>query len=313
MSGYKNLFSTLEEKDLQMRIKMGDDGKYHVSGEGTDVFQREHGDPLTLNDVNYVPGLKKNIVSVSMLEDKGYDVVFSKGKVFLRYIGTGQTKQIEIQVKNLYNMELDDYAALSSKAEMVQSQDVGELWHKRLGHLHHGALKIMQQISTRLPKENWIRRIHAKVVPWVSTQNIPFWIETVELKQSWSELTKMFVDHSLQPPPLNKESEPSSFEEVMQKPVWVDAMVEEYNSVIWNSVWDVVPRPQEKSVVISRWLYKLKQAADGNVEKQKARFISRGFSQVEGIDYDETFAPVARYSSIRSMSPLSDHMGWKIH
>jgi hypothetical protein len=87
-----------------------------------------------------------------MLEDKGYDVVFSKGKVFLRHIGTGQTKRIGIRVKNLYKLEVDDCAALSSKAEMVQSQDVGELWHRRLGHLHHGALKIMQQISTGLPK-----------------------------------------------------------------------------------------------------------------------------------------------------------------
>jgi len=88
MSNDKNLFSTLEEKDLQMRIEMGDDGKYHVSGEGTVVFQREHGAPLTLTDVKYVPGLKKNLVSVAMLEDKGYDVVFSKGKVFLRHIDT---------------------------------------------------------------------------------------------------------------------------------------------------------------------------------------------------------------------------------
>ena len=85
----KSLFSTLEEKDLQMRIEMGDDGKYHVFGEGTVVFQREHGAPLTLTDVKYVPGLRKNLVSVAMLEDKGYDIVFSKGKAFLRHIGTG--------------------------------------------------------------------------------------------------------------------------------------------------------------------------------------------------------------------------------
>ena len=52
--------------------------------------------------------------------------------------------------------------------------------------------------------ENLSRRIHAKVVPWVSMQNIPFRIKTVELEQSWSEFTQMFVDHSLQPPPLNK-------------------------------------------------------------------------------------------------------------
>ena len=97
-----------------------------------------------MTNVKYVPGLKKNLVSVAMLEDKGYDVVFSKGKVFLRYIGTGQTKRIGIRVKNLYKLEVDDCAALSSKAELVQSQDISELWHRRLGHSHHGALKIMQ-------------------------------------------------------------------------------------------------------------------------------------------------------------------------
>eukprot|EP00253_Pinus_taeda_P022016 PITA_22016 len=67
------------------------------------------------------------------------------------------------------------------------------------------------------------------------------------------------------------------------------------------------------SVVSSRWLYKVKQAANGSVEKHKARFVPRGFSQVEGIDNDETFSPVARYSSIRSMLALSTQMGWKIH
>ena len=68
MSSDKNLFSTLEEKDLQMRIEMGDDGKYHVLGEGTVVFQREHEAPLTLTNVKYVPGLKKNLVFIVMIK-----------------------------------------------------------------------------------------------------------------------------------------------------------------------------------------------------------------------------------------------------
>jgi hypothetical protein len=66
-------------------------------------------------------------------------------------------------------------------------------------------------------------------------------------------------------------------------------------------------------MVTSRWLYKLKHAADGNIERYKARFVARGFSQVEGVDYDETFASVARYTSIRSMISIATEMGWKIH
>lgn len=85
----KNLFSALEEKDLKMHIEMGDDERYNVSGVGMAVFQREHGAPLTLIDVMYLPGLKKNLISVAMLEDTCYDVVYSKGKEFLRHITTG--------------------------------------------------------------------------------------------------------------------------------------------------------------------------------------------------------------------------------
>jgi hypothetical protein len=77
-------------------------------------------------------------------------------------------------------------------------------------------------------------------------------------------------------------------------------MVEEYDSIVRNDVWDVVPTPMGKSVVTSRWLYKTKIVADGSVEKHKPRFVAQGFSQIEGVNYDETFAPVARYTSIRS-------------
>ena len=90
-------------------------------------------------------------------------------------------------------------------------------------------------------------------------------------------------------------------------------MEKEYNSILTNDVWDVVPRPQGKSVVTSKWIYKVKFSADGSVEKCKARFVARGFSQKEGIDYDETFAPVARYSSIRVIISLASVMGWKLH
>jgi len=78
-----------------------------------------------------------------MLEDKGYNVVFNKAKAFLRHIATGQTKRIGIRVKSLYKLEASDCAALSMKEELVQSQDIGKLWHRQLGHLHHRALKIM--------------------------------------------------------------------------------------------------------------------------------------------------------------------------
>jgi hypothetical protein len=65
--------------------------------------------------------------------------------------------------------------------------------------------------------------------------------------------------------------------------------------------------------VTSKWIYKIKHVVDGSIEKYKARFVARGFSQIEGVDCDETFAPVARYTSIRSIIALVASMGWKLH
>ena len=100
-------------------------------------------------------------------------------------------------------------------------------------------------------------------------------------------------------------TKPSPFEEAMEDPAWVDAMVEEYDSIVRNSKWEIVPRPKGKSVVGLRWIYKVKQAADRNVKKYKAIFFAQGFSQIKGIDYEETFAPIARYSSIQTILSLS--------
>ena len=85
----------------------------------------------------------------------------------------------------------------------------------------------------------------------------------------------------------------------------MDAMVEEYDSIVKNIAWEIVPRPVDKSMVGSIWIYEVKQVVDGSVKKYKARFVARGFSQIKGIDYEETFALVVQYSSIRTILALS--------
>jgi hypothetical protein len=109
------------------------------------------------------------------------------------------------------------------------------------------------------------------------------------------------------------DSEPSTFEEASKHQVWKDAMIEEYDSTLKHDVWAVVLRPCGKSVVTSKWIYKIKHAADGSIEKYKARFVARSFFQKEGIDYDEIFAPVVRYTSIRIIISLAAVFGWKLH
>ena len=66
-------------------------------------------------------------------------------------------------------------------------------------------------------------------------------------------------------------------------------------------------------MVSSKWIYKIKHAVDGIIEKYKAIFVARGFSQKEGIDYEETFSLVSRYTSIRTIMALASMMKWDIH
>jgi hypothetical protein len=109
------------------------------------------------------------------------------------------------------------------------------------------------------------------------------------------------------------DEEPTCFEEDIQKKEWADAMTEEYQSIIKNNVWEIVPRPKSKDVVSSKWLFKIKHVANGSIEKYKAIFVAHGFSQKEGIDYEETFALVAKYTSIRTIIALIAKMKWKLH
>jgi hypothetical protein len=108
-------------------------------------------------------------------------------------------------------------------------------------------------------------------------------------------------------------AKPSTFEQAIKKKQWKEAMMEEYQSIMKNDVWEVVSRPKEKSVVTSKWVYKIKHVVDGSIDKYKAIFVARGFSQQEGGDYDETFASVARYTSIRAIISLATSMGWSLH
>ena len=92
MTGNKKHFSNLKEKDMQFQIELRDDGMYAARGVGNVNFQRESGNPLHLIDVLYVLGLRQNLVSVATLEDKGYDIIFSRGKAYFQHLAYGRKK-----------------------------------------------------------------------------------------------------------------------------------------------------------------------------------------------------------------------------
>lgn len=107
--------------------------------------------------------------------------------------------------------------------------------------------------------------------------------------------------------------EPLNPKSALTIPVWKQAMQEEFDALQKQNTWTPVPLPQVKNLLSCKWLFKIKKNADGTVARHKAHLVARGFSQEYGIDYEETFSPVVRHTTIRLILGLAAHHNWTLH
>ena len=151
MSGVHDLFSELIPRTNQQDIILGDDSVVRVVGTGDVVFQRESLAPLILRDVLYVPGLKKNLVSISCIEDRGFVVLFEKGQVYIYPQGGSRadSRVIGVRQGRMYRLVFEAGGAFACS---TSNREMCELWHRRLGHLHHGALSQARDFTTGIPE-----------------------------------------------------------------------------------------------------------------------------------------------------------------
>jgi hypothetical protein len=90
-------------------------------------------------------------------------------------------------------------------------------------------------------------------------------------------------------------------------------MEEEYAALLANHTWDLVPCPPGTNVVTGKWLFRHKLTSDGSLDRYKARWVLRGFTQRPGVDYDETFSPVVKFATVRAVLSLALSRDWAIH
>ncbi|KAJ7954402.1 Retrovirus-related Pol polyprotein from transposon TNT 1-94 [Quillaja saponaria] len=124
--------------------------------------------------------------------------------------------------------------------------------------------------------------------------------------KSLSPLYRAFVST------LSSVSIPQDWKEALADPKWEDAMVEEMKALSKNDIWELASLPHGKRAVGCKWVFTIKRKADGTIERYKARLVARGFTQTYGVDYQETFAPVAKMNSIRVLISCAANLGWDL-
>ena len=107
--------------------------------------------------------------------------------------------------------------------------------------------------------------------------------------------------------------EPKTVNSALDHSDWVQAMQDELNEFERNKVWRLIPTPKDASVVGLKWVFRNKMDKEGNVIRNKARLVVRGYCQEEGIDYEETFAPVARLESVRIFLAYAAHKNFEVY
>ena len=148
-------FSELSEDNIDMEVVLGDDSVAREANVWTLTFDKGHKHPLKVSDVLYVPRMKKNMRFISTLEDRRYDVLFRRGQVLIYLRGTraSSARVISVHHAKVYKFSFQPLMALSSSTEnkihnRSSSSEVCEIWHHKTGHMYHGALSTLQEITT---------------------------------------------------------------------------------------------------------------------------------------------------------------------
>ena len=132
-------------KESHVHVVLGDDANYIVKGFGSTSLQFESNDLLHPNDVMYVLGMKRNLVSISALEDNGYRVTFAYGKVLACHNNSSMNTTIVIGVREHH------LSTISAQYLVHESTNINELWHRILAHIKYQSLPTLNNMMKGLP------------------------------------------------------------------------------------------------------------------------------------------------------------------
>jgi Reverse transcriptase (RNA-dependent DNA polymerase) len=112
---------------------------------------------------------------------------------------------------------------------------------------------------------------------------------------------------------IDSHMEPTSYSQAIRDPKWQEAINSELQALEQNKTWTMEPLPSGKRPIGCKWIFKIKYNSDGTVERYKARLVAKGYTQREGLDYTETFAPVAKLTTLRCLLAVAAVRNWNLY
>nr|GEW54953.1 zinc finger, CCHC-type [Tanacetum cinerariifolium] len=313
-------FKTYEPVKDGYVLYMGDDHFAPIHGKGSVALEFSSGKTITLFNVLYVPKLRKNLVSGPMLNKCGYKQVYESDKYILSksgaFVGFGYYNNGMFML-NLNKVPDDSDSVYMSSAAVVNSS----LWHARLGHVHYKRILEMSKDDlipaidenpekcTTCMLTKITRKPFQKAKDAIFDENrfssIPRPKDIIPNVQE-SQMDDHTDDVANEIPEPQKD--PRIYNEATQSrdaAFWKEAIDDEIGSIMENNTWVLSDLPPGCKPLGCKWIFKRKMKVDGTVAKFKARLVIQGFRQKEGIDYFDTYAPVARITTIRLLLSLA--------
>ncbi|XP_074570564.1 uncharacterized protein LOC141827228 [Curcuma longa] len=298
----KELLHDFEEVKDGDKLYMGNSATSEIKGRGKVVLKMTSGKDLTLNNVLYVPEVRKNLVSGSLLSKHGFRIVFESDRVVLSkngmFVGKGYENEGLFKLSNSSAYRFLVYESLIPeihKNSIIESrnvsffEDVFPYKSREEASSSKRTFETQEEEHEGEPEEVELRRSkRARVEKSYGSDFITFMLE----------------------------SEPQNYTEALRSsegPHWKEAIASEITSILQNHTWELVDLPPGSKPLGCKWIFKRKKKSDGTIDRYKARLVIKGYRQREGLDYFDTYAPVSRITSIRVLLAIVTLWNLEIH
>ncbi|XP_074560084.1 uncharacterized protein LOC141816146, partial [Curcuma longa] len=298
----KELLHDFEEVKDGDKLYMGNSATSEIKGRGKVVLKMTSGKDLTLNNVLYVPEIRKNLVSGSLLSKHGFRIVFESDRVVLSkngmFVGKGYENDGLFKLSNSSAYRFLVYESLIPKIHknsIIESrnasffEDVFPYKTRKEASSSKRTFETQEEEHDDEPEEVELRRSkRARVEKFYGSDFITFMLE----------------------------SEPQNYTEALRSsegPHWKEAIASEITSILQNHTWELVDLPPGSKPLGCKWIFKRKKKSDDTIDRYKARLVIKGYRQREGLDYFDTYALVSRITSIRVLLAIATLWNLEIH